>query len=100
RSMSASAGQLARAELRRRGLLYFEDVTDEARAWPQEARAAVALGAASCVIDQRSREDVADALVTECRRQIPMLWQALVDAPDAAGRERIRAWMSELRLRA
>jgi hypothetical protein len=98
--MTVTWGDLARAELRERGLIFFDDVLAEVRAIDRaEVRAAIAVAAADRLGQERLRRDAAlDRLCTEA---IEAMWNILSNgehrpAPEARSwRERLRAFERE-----
>jgi hypothetical protein len=96
--MSGMWGEIAREELRSRGLLDFSEVLDEIRSLPRaDVRAALAVGSAHCLARMRVGCGEADAVDLECAAAVESMWVLLTE------RERSNAgdwaWLMRLRER-
>jgi hypothetical protein len=71
-------GDIARAAVLKRGLIYFGDVLDEVRALPDpEIRAVVAVAAAHRLVQDDLAKATADAVTLECVDAVDAMWALL-----------------------
>jgi hypothetical protein len=95
--MFRTAGETARAQIRKRGLIYFEDVLDEMRSMPNAiVRTVIALSAAHCLLRKEIAENRKDPLLAECLAMIELMWRIVGDPRNGGATERLRVWLNAL----